>query len=211
MFIVQASMMEEFRQFLQFKYITEEDMIARVQGAPPKAWKAFASRAFLRLLGPTVVLPVTPLVAIGKWKFNVEDVEEARAQMEPVALHAIPCRAHVKTEPYGWVGISMQLDGMIGTTVMDRKVKFGSLDVAFYDSSLQWRAYLFGSKADEFTYQFFRFSANPLKKTGVLNLLSIEEASFYPYLGLGEDLTHWAERFLYWCRERDVLKHLREA
>lgn len=98
-------------------------------------------------------------------------------------------------------------DHLRGLCLQDHKAKFDTPSPSPYESSLQWRFYLWLFDCQKFTYNLWHFSGDPAETTE-LKLRDVLSFSFWRYAALEKDCESWLRRFLDWADAKGLMGYL---
>jgi hypothetical protein len=202
--IVHTTCIEQFRRVLQTDYAAEGELIEQVKGTFRPNDRMRWGSAWHKLLDTDVEhWPVADdglLVVDGV----VFDYTKARCAKElaPIGgVREVPWRTPMLVEGER-IALATTFDRIIGHEIIDGKTKFSTVDPAAYETSLQWRFYLWISEATSFQYQFWHFGEPD--RNGVLNWKDLSYCRFYPYPGLAEECMEWLTGFVQWAKRRGL-------
>lgn len=195
---------EQLRLVRETEWAKESELIDSLRGLKAVGWQAQCGTAFHALLERhnEIYPDDRGQVQVAGFIFDYEDIEEAVASLPKGGVPEVKTTrdAEVEGEPVVIVG---KTDRIIGLDLHDFKCKFSSWDMDYYESSLQWRFYLWCFGAQSLTYHLFSFG-EPSKRDGVTHLKAIDSFTFHAYSRMEEDVLEWVREFVAWARRRGL-------
>lgn len=101
--------------------------------------------------------------------------------------------------------ISGKIDGMIGNTGIEYKTSSYPLKIDFYDNSIQWKLYCKALNLQRFVYFHIQIigTKSPYR-------FIIKGFSFYPYLGINQDIENLCYEFIDFCKTNNLESFINE-
>jgi hypothetical protein len=218
MITLRVSTLEAFRRAVETDYGSEEELQASIRRGQwedgPSSWKMRAGTAWHEILcanlatEPTVVIPQLCQFAVcrGEYFFALADAM-AGQDYRPRGLLEVPARQVLLADGQK-MALHGQADHVRGLEVRDAKTCFAAPDPTDYESSLQWRCYLYLFGANVFSYDLYYFSEPT--DLGYLALKDIYTFRQWRYPRMEEDLASWIRRFLAWAEGRGLTPFLQK-
>jgi hypothetical protein len=210
---IRQSWLERFRLSLTTEYVDEAEVADNIRGIEKLNWKMEAGTCWHDMLADQS----SPVLRYGrvsekapqaKYHFAGEAVLGAK-QIQGQGLFEVYGERILKLPSGEEVMLTGHADHLWGNAIRDNKTKFGDVSIADYESSLQWRVYLWIFNAHVFTYDLWDFK--PPEEDGFCKLDRVVSCTFYPYLGMEEHIRGWVVRFMEWASDRNLLPYLKEG
>ncbi len=213
---LRTSTLETFRIVCEDEYIPEEELIARLRRGQwtddPKEDKVKLEigTAWHKALAFDVADDLSQidvgLVGYNGFFFAQDDVHQG------IAYSGAGVRELTSWRTWEVSGVAVQMEGTCdqiqGRIIQDHKTKIDTVNVGFYERSLQWRTYLLIHDGSRFTYNVWRFK--PPTNDNFLALKEVTSVTFWPYPDMEADVVAWVRRFVEWAKQRRLL-HLLEV
>lgn len=200
---ISTTTLEAFRRLIETPWSNDAELAASIRGEQLNpSWQMLVGSAWDSLLSnPWDEAKVTPMMASGAYRFNVDHVREALKHVGPGLCQVKAMRVWETVRER--VTVVAQVDHVRGMMLTENKAKLSPSDAKDYEPSLQWRYYLAVHGAACVRYNLFAF-ADP-DKDNYCALKDITSFRFWPYTDLESDCVKWLDLFLDWADERGLL------
>lgn len=135
-------------------------------------------------------------------KHEVAEAEKYRAKY-PHLVHEVPLRITIKIGEH-LVILSMKIDGFNGLHIHEQKTTMYYRGFDYYNDSCQWKIYTIATGAILCQYNIFAYS-QPKGQS-----IQVKPFSFqlYPYKDMRGEIIDLINRFISFCKHRDLIKYL---
>jgi len=103
------------------------------------------------------------------------------------------------------VRFKMRIDGIEGNVIHEQKTGKRFSGYEFFEKSLQWKLYILATGANQAQYNIFtwkQLSGKPIQ------VKYEEPIKLSRYVGIEGDVQDWLDRFLTFCKEKDIIQYI---
>lgn len=207
---------EAFRQFLycgdneDTPWINEPNVINTVMGIESKNIKADYGTAGHLIIENPVAYKTNAGYKVKDFVFTDTQVSPLMdfRSAHPYMSREIPL-AKLYTTPFFDIIVTGTCDCLEGNVVRDTKFKFGSLDVADFMESFQWKCYLDMLGLKQFYYDFFRVSGfETMADMAKSRIGACEIMPIQAYSGMQDDIQSVLYDFAEWVTFKGLHEYL---
>jgi hypothetical protein len=204
---VAVTLLDEYRRFVNFDYISESEMIAKIKGAFTPSRPMELGTAFHAIIEDPqehYIEGYGMYVAPNGIEFGPEVIEGALPYITPGGVFEVKATKdyHVNGE---LVTVVAKADKLVNAEVEEQKTRWSAWDIDSYLDSYQWRWYLEIFEAVKVKYNVFRLSETD--RNGIV-LHGVEQFSLFPYPALQSDCRALLSSFVEFAKAKKLTGYL---
>lgn len=202
---ISASLLDSYRLFKDFEFISVEEMDKRLKREPVPQTDEMKIGAAFHEVAQGGGERIDNIFFYDSFGFRSKAVEELRERLRP-GIHEVKKYDTVIDSPYGQILITARVDSIHGTVIDEIKTKVGkALNPEQYMDAWQWKVYLRVFGASKLIYHLCQLTYDKLQEA---YNVEIDTLPLYPYPAMEKEVDAAFCELVEYAASRGLLKYL---
>lgn len=203
---ISASLLDSYRLFKDFEFISVEEMDKRLMREPTPQTDKMKIGAAFHEVAQGGGSKVDDIFHYENYQFMSPDIDALITRLAP-GIHEVKKYDTVIPSPHGKINITARVDSIHGATVHEIKTKIGQAPKPeAYMDSWQWKVYLRVFGAKKLVYHLCQLSFD--KKAEAFNV-EIDSLDLYPYPTMNNEVDSAFCELVEYAEHRGLLDYLK--